>query len=68
MLHIARRDPEMDVLEMPVFLERQKGIPMAGKHRQAELDMVLSSEFRKKVGEKVKLITYAELVSRSGKK
>jgi chitin disaccharide deacetylase len=67
MLHIARQDPEMDVLEMPVFLERQKGIPMAGKHRQAELDMVLSPEFRKRIGEKFRLITYADLIKPSEK-
>jgi chitin disaccharide deacetylase len=68
MLHIARQDPEMDVLEMPGFLERQKGIPMAGEHRQAELDMVLSQEFRKKIGEKFRLITYADLIKASEKK
>lgn len=68
MLHIAHRDPEMDVLEMPGFLERQKGIPMAGKHRQAELDMLLSPEFKKKVDErKFTFITYGQLITRSGK-
>ena len=64
MLHIARRDPEMEILEMPNFLIRQNGVPMVGQHRQAELDMLLSPEFQNAVGKKFRLITYRELISR----
>ena len=64
MLHIARRDAEIDVLEMPNFLVRQNGVPMVGQHRQAELNMLLSPEFQDAVGKKFRLITYRELISR----
>jgi len=67
-LHIARRDPEMEILEMHNFLERQKGVPMVGRHRQAELDMLLSAEFQKKVGKNLHLINYKELIKRSEKR
>jgi chitin disaccharide deacetylase len=63
-LHIARQDPEMEVLEMNVFLKKQNGKPMAALHRQAELDMLVSPEFQRMVGKDFKLITYAELVKR----
>jgi hypothetical protein len=65
-LHIARNDPEMTVLEMNNFLLKQKGIPMVGKHRQAELDMLLSPEFQRQVGKNFKLINYIDLIKRSG--
>lgn len=68
MLHIARRDPEMDILEMPGFLEQQNGVPLAGQHRQSELNMLLSPEFQNAVGKKFKLITYRELITRQKKK
>jgi chitin disaccharide deacetylase len=64
-LHIARNNPEMAVLEMNNFLLKQKGIPMAGKHRQAELDMLLSPEFRRQVGKNFKLINYTDLIKRT---
>jgi predicted glycoside hydrolase/deacetylase ChbG (UPF0249 family) len=64
-LHIARNNPEMAVLEMNNFLLRQKGVPMAGKHRQAELDMLLSPDFQRQVGKNFKLINYADLIKRS---
>jgi chitin disaccharide deacetylase len=63
-LHIARQDPEMEVLEMNAFLKKQNGKPMAAQHRQAELDMLLSPEFQEMVGKDFKLITYAELIKR----
>jgi chitin disaccharide deacetylase len=66
-LHIARNTPEMEILEMNDFLVRQKGIPMAGKHRQAELDMLLSPEFQRQVGKRFDLINYADLIRRTGK-
>lgn len=67
MLHIARETPEMQVLEMNNFLIKQKGVPMAAKHRQTELDMLLSPEFQNMVGKKFKLITYAELIRKRAK-
>jgi predicted glycoside hydrolase/deacetylase ChbG (UPF0249 family) len=63
-LHIARRDPEMEVLEMHNFLERQNGIPMVGQHRQAELDMLLAPQFQNAVDKTFRLITYRELLGR----
>ena len=67
-LHVAHRDPEMEVLEMQTSLERQNGVPMAGQHRQAELDMVLSAEFQQKVGKDFRVITYADLLKKAGRK
>jgi chitin disaccharide deacetylase len=67
-LHIAHRDPEMEVLEMHSLLKRQNGVPMAGQHRQTELDMVLSPEFQQMVGKDFRLITYEELVKKTDKK
>lgn len=66
-LHIARNNPEMEILEMNDFLERQNGIPMAGKHRQAELDMLLSPDFHNLVDKKFTLITYEQLINRKEK-
>ncbi len=67
-LHIAHRDPEMEVLEMHSLLKRQNGVPMAGQHRQAELDMVLSPEFQHMVGKNFRLITYDVLIKKTGNK
>jgi len=66
-LHIAHRDPEMEVLEMQTLLKRQNGVPMAGQHRQEELDMVLSQDFQQMVGKDFRLITYEDLVKRTEK-
>jgi len=67
-LHIAHRDPEMEVLEMQISLDQQNGVPMAGQHRRAELDMVLSVEFQQKVGKDFRLITYEDLLKKAESK
>lgn len=67
-LHIARNTPEMAVLEMPDFLISQHGVPMAAQHRQAELDMLLSTDFRNLIDKKFNLITYRDLIKQGGAK
>ena len=63
-IHIAHSDPEMDaLLDMNSSLMNTKdGKPNASKHRQAELNMLLSNEFRSLADKKFKLITYGDLV------
>ena len=65
-LHIAHATPEMNVLvDMNSNLMNSKeGKPQASQHRQTELNMLLSPEFKALVGKKFKLITYADLIQR----
>jgi hypothetical protein len=43
------------------------GIPLVARHRQSELEMILSSEFAELVRSgKVRLITYQQLIARAG--
>jgi predicted glycoside hydrolase/deacetylase ChbG (UPF0249 family) len=67
-LHVAQSSPEMDVLvDMnSALMNTDDGLPKASQHRQTELDMLLSPEFRKLNGKKLKLITYADLVKSNG--
>jgi hypothetical protein len=69
-LHIAHATPEMNVLvDMNSNLMNSKeGKPQASHHRQTELKMLLSPEFKALVGKKIKLITYADLIQRGAKK
>lgn len=69
-LHIAHATPEMNVLvDMNSNLMNTKeGKPQASQHRQTELNMLLSPEFKALVGKKIKLITYADLIQRGEKK
>lgn len=64
-IHIATASPEMDVLvDMNSDLMNDKfGNPLAGKHRQTELYMLLSPEFRALEGKKFRLINYQQLLS-----
>jgi predicted glycoside hydrolase/deacetylase ChbG (UPF0249 family) len=66
-IHIARNDPEMDALiDMNSPLMNTKdGKPNASKHRQTELDMLLSDEFRSQIDKKFTLITYDNLIKRT---
>ncbi len=66
-LHIAHLNPEMKVLEMNSLLIKQNGIPMAARHRQTELNMLLSPEFQNLIGKKFQLITYADLLKKGTK-
>lgn len=62
--HIAHKTPEMDVLiDMnSVLMASAEGKPMASDHRQTELNVLLSKEFRSQIGHKFTLITYGDLM------
>ncbi len=67
-IHIANTTPEMDVLvDMNSnLMNTDDGKPRASQHRQTELNMLLSPEFRSLIGKKFKLVTYTDLVTRVG--
>jgi predicted glycoside hydrolase/deacetylase ChbG (UPF0249 family) len=67
-LHIAQSSPEIDVLvDMnSALMNTADGKPKAGEHRQAELDMLLSRKFQKKIGKDFELINYADLIRKNG--
>ena len=67
-IHIAHATPEMDVLvDMNSnLMNTSDGKPKASQHRQTELNMLLTPEFRSLVGQKFKLVTYADLVNTIG--
>jgi predicted glycoside hydrolase/deacetylase ChbG (UPF0249 family) len=62
-LHIAESSPEMDVLvDMNSnLMNTSDGKPKASAHRQTELNMLLSPEFKNLIGKKFQLVTYADL-------
>jgi predicted glycoside hydrolase/deacetylase ChbG (UPF0249 family) len=62
-LHIAERSPEMDVLvDMnSTLMSSNDGKPKASEHRQTELNMLLSPEFKNLIGKKFQLVTYSDL-------
>ncbi|WP_461490865.1 ChbG/HpnK family deacetylase [Pontibacter sp. HJ8] len=67
-LHIAQSSPEIDVLvDMnSALMNTTEGKPKAGEHRQAELDMLLSRKFQKRIGKDFQLINYADLIRKNG--
>jgi predicted glycoside hydrolase/deacetylase ChbG (UPF0249 family) len=68
-LHVAERTPEMEVLFDRNDADQNSvtGQPLVAQHRQAELDAVLSPELGELVkANKVKLVTYEQLIARSG--
>ncbi|GAA4432693.1 carbohydrate deacetylase [Pontibacter saemangeumensis] len=67
-IHIAESSPEMDVLvDMnSKLMNTADGKPKASLHRQTELDMLLSPEFRSLVGKKFTLINYRGLIKSKG--
>lgn len=68
-VHAAERTPEMDVLfdRNNAAQNSADGLPLVARHRQSELEMVLSPEFAELVRSgKVRLITYQQLIDRSG--
>jgi chitin disaccharide deacetylase len=67
-LHIAESSPEMDVLvDMNSnLMNSTDGKPRASAHRQTELNMLLSPEFKKLIGKKFELVTYSDLVKTVG--
>ncbi|GGC75049.1 hypothetical protein GCM10011387_30950 [Pedobacter quisquiliarum] len=62
-LHIAQATPEMDAIN---DMNSSMMSSNASSHRQAELDMVLSKEFRDMVGQRFELVTYQDLIKQFG--
>ncbi len=62
-IHVAHKTPEMNVLvDMnSSLMSLGDGKPGASLHRQTELNMLLSPEFKKQIGKKFRLVTYAYL-------
>lgn len=69
-IHVAHRSPEMDVLlDLNSNLKNtDDGKPGASAHRQTELDMLVSPEFRSLIGQKFRLVTYADVIKEFGLK
>jgi predicted glycoside hydrolase/deacetylase ChbG (UPF0249 family) len=67
-LHIAKSTPEMDALvDMNSnLMNTNSGKPMASQHRQTELNMLISPEFRTLNGKKFTLTTYRDVVREKG--
>lgn len=67
-IHIAQQSPEMDVLvDMnSSLMNSSDGAPRAGAHRQTELNMLLSPEFRSLAGKKFALVTYDDVIRSNG--
>jgi chitin disaccharide deacetylase len=68
-LHVAERTPEMEVLfdRNDADQNSATGEPLVAQHRQSELDAVLSPELANLVkSNQVKLVTYEQLIARSG--
>jgi len=63
-IHTATPSPEMDVLvDMNSNMMNDKnGHPLTSQHRQTELNMLLSPEFRDLEGKKFQLINYQQLL------
>lgn len=64
-IHTATASPEMDALvDMNSSMMNGKdGKPLTSLHRQTELNMLLSPEFRAMEGKKFKMINYAQLLA-----
>lgn len=62
-LHIAQATPEMDAMN---DMNSSMMSSNASSHRQTELDMVLSKEFRDMVGQQFELVTYQDLIKQFG--
>jgi predicted glycoside hydrolase/deacetylase ChbG (UPF0249 family) len=67
-IHVALQDPEMDALfDMNSSMMNSKsGRPLTALHRETELNMLLSPEFKALVNRKFELITYSDLVKARG--
>jgi predicted glycoside hydrolase/deacetylase ChbG (UPF0249 family) len=68
-VHVAERTPEMDVLfdRNNAAQNSDDGLPMVARHRQGELDMLLSPELAEQVKSgKVRLTTYRQVIDRAG--
>jgi len=67
-LHIARDTPEMSALiDMnSSLMNSDAGKPLAAQHRQTELNMLLSPDFRALNGKKFTLVNYADVIKSNG--
>jgi predicted glycoside hydrolase/deacetylase ChbG (UPF0249 family) len=67
-LHVALEDAEMNALfDMNSRMMNTKaGKPLTAQHRQTELNMLLSHEFKVLVNRKFRLTNYTELVRKQG--
>lgn len=68
-IHVAERTPEMEVLfdRNNAAQNTGTGVPLVAQHRQGELDAMLSPQLAAMVkSNKVKLVTYADLIARAG--
>lgn len=66
--HIAMMDPEMNALVdlNSDLMNSAEGKPMASAHRQTELEVLTSQEFRELINKKFSLITYADVIRERG--
>lgn len=62
-LHIAHATPEMDAM---TDMNSSMMSNNASSHRQTELNMVLSKDFRDLVGKKFRLVSYRDLIKQYG--
>ncbi|HEY9194700.1 MAG TPA: hypothetical protein VIM77_00485, partial [Mucilaginibacter sp.] len=64
-IHAATPSPEMDVLvDMNSNMMNTKdGKPLTSLHRQTELNMLLSPEFRSLVNKKFEMVNYGQLLA-----
>lgn len=64
-IHTATPSPEMDALiDMnSKMMNDNEGHPLTSKHRQTELNMLLSPEFKDLIGKKFQLENYGQLLS-----
>ena len=68
-VHAAQRTPEMDVLfdNNNAAQNSTDGLPQVARHRQSELEMLLSPEFADVVrAGTVRLVTYQQVIARAG--
>lgn len=68
-LHLGQSTPEMNVLQDMNNKEMSynaKGESVVSQHRQTELNMLLSPEFKSLMGKKFKLVNYRDLVNKIG--
>lgn len=66
--HVAFMDPEMNALVdlNSDLMNSAEGKPLASAHRQTELEVLISPEFRKLINKGFKLVTYADVIREQG--
>ena len=63
-IHSATPSPEMDAMidENSRLMRDANGKSIVSKHRQTELNMILSPDFKSLIGKKFQLTNYAQLL------